>query len=110
MKKLILSMLLLVGVSISSTSYAQEGNTIKQISEKVDEVVVHLQDGPIQEKERVDRVIRSFNTVDGIIKVEKLDDNNIRVHYTRSKLNGPGIFLGLAREISFREVKLLDIK
>ncbi len=108
--KIILSIIFLLGLSFSSISFSQESSYIAVISEDVNEVLVDLKNDSSDSRLNVNKLINAYNTVDGIVKVELLKNDQVKIRYTKSKLNGPGIFLGLALEMNFSEVKFIESK
>ena len=108
--KIILSIIFLLGMSFNSTSFAQEVTYITEIAEDVHEVLVDLKNDGSDSRLNLNKLINAYNRVDGIVKVELLKNDQVKIRYTKSKLNGPGIFLGLAMEMNFEEVKFIESK
>lgn len=107
-RKYILSIIFGFGLILSNAVYGQ--SEIKIISKSSSQVILNLQQSVIQDKNRIAKALNSFNTVDGIQKVELINNNNIRITYTPEKLNGPSIFIGLAKEFDFNEAKFIENK
>ena len=108
--KIILSIIFLLGLSFNSTSFAQEGSYITEIAEDVHEVLVDLKNDGSDSRLNLNKLINAYNAVDGIVKVELFKNERVRIRYTKSKLNGPEIFLGLALEMNFHGVKFIESK
>lgn len=110
MKILKLGILLFLFGASTNLAYSQDSvQTIKHLTESIDQVTVDL--GVNQDsKKTIDDVLGYYNAMSAVDIAQKVGKNQISVKYYKQKLNGPGIFIGLAKEASFREAKLIEIK
>ena len=94
----------------NSEVYINRCKICNEIAEDVHEVLVDLKDDGSDSRLNLNKLINAYNAVDGIVKVELFKNERVRIRYTKSKLNGPEIFLGLALEMNFHGVKFIESK
>ena len=104
--KLLISIVTIAITSLNSVYIAQENNEhVIPISSEISEVIINLHEEIINDDSRIEKIINSYNNVVGVLKVERMEGDKIKIQFTTSKLNGPGIFLGLALEMEFSKAK-----